>query len=193
MDKREAWLHAALRAMKPWVEACGDASPFPDPYLSVGFPKSSGGKSAARAIGQCWDKASSGDKKRAHVFVSPQLKAPRDVLSTILHELVHASVGNKCGHRGPFRRVCLELGFKPPMTSTPVGDDLAVRLDELAAELGAYPHATLAVRPRGSVGSRMLKVQCEDCGYTLRTTRKWLEEAGPPICPCNHERMELSQ
>jgi hypothetical protein len=29
----------------------------------------------------------------------------------------------------------------------------------------------------------MLKCECSTCGYTVRITRKWLDAAGPPICP----------
>lgn len=32
-------------------------------------------------------------------------------------------------------------------------------------------------------GTRLLKCRCASCGYTVRTTRKWLDLAGPPICP----------
>ncbi len=31
--------------------------------------------------------------------------------------------------------------------------------------------------------ARMLKCECQTCGYTVRTTRKWLETAGAPLCP----------
>ena len=37
--------------------------------------------------------------------------------------------------------------------------------------------------------TRNLKVWCEHCGYTLRTTRKHLAEWGPPICPCRGDVM----
>lgn len=30
--------------------------------------------------------------------------------------------------------------------------------------------------------TRMLKVHCPECGYTVRTTQKWLD-VGPPLCP----------
>jgi peptide subunit release factor 1 (eRF1) len=29
----------------------------------------------------------------------------------------------------------------------------------------------------------MLKCECGTCGYTVRTARKWLEQAGAPLCP----------
>src|SRR3546814_18282994 len=31
--------------------------------------------------------------------------------------------------------------------------------------------------------TRMLKCECAECGYTVRTARKWLEQAGAPLCP----------
>ena len=45
----------------------------------------------------------------------------------------------------------------------------------------------LGTRP----GSRLLKVQCGYCAYTCRITRKWLDELGPPLCPCNSQPMEM--
>jgi hypothetical protein len=30
---------------------------------------------------------------------------------------------------------------------------------------------------------RLLKCECEACGYTVRTACKWLETVGPPLCP----------
>ena len=32
-------------------------------------------------------------------------------------------------------------------------------------------------------GTRLLKCRCASCGYTVRTTRKWLDLAGPPTGP----------
>lgn len=37
----------------------------------------------------------------------------------------------------------------------------------------------------------MLKCECQACGYTVRTARKWLELAGAPLCPIkDHGRMK---
>ena len=188
MKSREEWLDEATATLTEWVVKCEDATEYPKPYVSIGFPKTGQGASA-RAIGQCWDKAASDDKKCAHIFVSPTLSDDIEVLSTLLHELIHASVGTKCGHRGPFRRVALELGFMAPMTSTPPGDELKARLTFLSQWLGAYPHSALKKKVRGSVGSRMVKMSCGDCGYIARTTRKWLELNGAVQCPCNGHTM----
>ncbi|OLP04658.1 hypothetical protein BLL52_4312 [Rhodoferax antarcticus ANT.BR] len=37
---------------------------------------------------------------------------------------------------------------------------------------------------------RHIKCQCEVCGYTVRTSKKWLNESGPPICP-KHKQMKV--
>ena len=37
--------------------------------------------------------------------------------------------------------------------------------------------------------TRLFKAECLSCGYIIRTTRKWLDGEGAPLCPCNGERM----
>jgi hypothetical protein len=37
----------------------------------------------------------------------------------------------------------------------------------------------------------MIKCACPSCGYTARTTRKWLDAAGAPVCPTDNETMEV--
>ena len=56
-------------------------------------------------------------------------------------------------------------------------------------ELGPYPHAALTAglsSGKPKQGTRMLKVECPEDGYTLRTTAKWLA-VGVPTCPCGTE------
>jgi hypothetical protein len=51
----------------------------------------------------------------------------------------------------------------------------------LFKRIGPYPAGFLIDTPKQ--GTRMLKCDCSACGYTVRITRKWLDAAGPPICP----------
>ncbi len=37
------------------------------------------------------------------------------------------------------------------------------------------------------------EVACSHCSYTARTTRKWLQDVGAPICHCNREEMQIQQ
>jgi hypothetical protein len=192
MATREEWLNEAAKAMKPWLLEHEAGKDYADPLISVGFPKGSRGKSTNNVIGQCWDKATSQDKQRAHIFVVPTLTDEIEVLAVLLHELVHASVGNECGHRGPFKQVAQGLGLEGKMTATVPGELLKVKLELLRRSLGKYPHVALTPRKRGSVGSRLLKVACPGCGCILRMTQKWLDVVGPPTCGCG-EPMEQSR
>lgn len=188
---REAWLNEACKRMKPWVDGCAESGEFEMPLISVGWPRGSrGGK--GHIIGQCWDKKVSGDKTRAHIFIAPDQTDPVSVLSTLLHEVVHASVGTACGHRKEFRKVALELGFTMPMTSTPMGEELKKTLTELAKDMGEFPHPGLT-RQKKKVGSRLIKVMCPSCGCIVRMTRVWLDNVGAPMCGCSddpHVRMQ---
>jgi hypothetical protein len=98
------------------------------------------------------------------------------------------------------------------MTATTASVELAAEMITLAETLGDYPHGRFtafdrpAVRPEvpgeevpdeprvssgpRSQGTRMLKLVAPCCGYTVRTTRKWIE-VGMPSCPCGSE-MELA-
>ena len=41
--------------------------------------------------------------------------------------------------------------------------------------------------------TRLKKLKCSECGYTVRTTAKWIETLGAPLCPCSLKIMEISQ
>ena len=61
------------------------------------------------------------------------------------------------------------------------------RSPPILAAAGPLPHARLdtgglTTAPR-KLAARMLKCECQACGYTVRTARKWLETAGAPLCP----------
>jgi hypothetical protein len=74
------------------------------------------------------------------------------------------------------------------MRATVASPALTERLAEFLQVTGPYPHArlTAADRPTKKDGTRLLKVVCPECGYTVRVTRKWLD-VGLPVCPCGGE------
>lgn len=178
---REAWLTAAVKALTPVLTATGAA--VPTVRVSVGFPGGRGRKNAV--IGQCWAAEAATDGV-AQVFVSPTIVEPVQVLATLLHELIHAVDGNKSGHRGAFASIAREVGLTGKMTATTPGEALSARLTTISDGLGMFPHAALRTGVSGAhkpQGTRMLKVECPACGYTVRTTQKWLD-IGTPSCPC---------
>jgi hypothetical protein len=187
-ETREEWLVRAMDKMRPWFAVTNKEVP-KNLRISCGFPHKGAFAKRKRRIGECWsDHLSKG--KVFEIFISPTQEEPLSVLNTVLHEMVHATVGLSCGHKGDFRKVCLVLGFMPPMTETPSSPDLHEKFKKLFAELGPYPHEELtnmrtADKPQKG---RMIKVVCVDaeCGYTIRTTAKWLEK-GTPTCVCGEE------
>lgn len=95
------------------------------------------------------------------IFVSPRLADSRAVLGTLLHELVHASVGCQFGHRKEFSQAAKRVGLDGPPTATVVGPALVPLLQHFVSQVGPYPHAAIAVRPKEKVGSRLRLYECE--------------------------------
>ena len=186
---REPWLLAAIDELRPVFAL--HAAPIPAALqVSIGFPSTGALRRRSPRIGECWPPEASLDG-RHHLFLSPLLTEPLPILATLVHELVHAAVGTRVRHRAPFRRLALAVGLRGRMTATLAGPALAVQLTELAARLGSFPHAGIV--PDGNrikQGTRLQKIACPACGYTARTTAKWIA-TGLPTCPCG-ARMRLN-
>ena len=184
---REHWLDSAVTALRPDFVAAGFPLSATAIKVSVGFPSSRATANTSRSIGQCFDRAAADGIPQ--LFVSPVLDNPTRVLDVLVHELIHAAVGCKCGHTGAFRRAALALGLKGKMTATTAGEALTARLTALAADLGAYPHAALSLAGQRKQTTRLLKAECVPCGYVVRLSRLMITAHGCPICPSCHSSM----
>jgi hypothetical protein len=188
---REEWLVAAVEALAPLFSALADEK-LPAVRVSVGWPGGNGRKNAV--IGQCWSTKVAADNV-SQLFISPVLDDAVRVLDVLAHELIHAIDDCESGHKGRFAKIAKALGLTGKMTATVAGPELKAQLEEIAAELGEYPHAALVNPGQGAEGpkkqgTRMLKAECaEGSGYKVRLTRQWLDEYGAPICPCHGEQM----
>lgn len=181
---REEWLEKALIHLQPLFN-----QPLPkNVKVSCGFPFRRAAGLKNRSIGECWTpKASKGNK--IEIFISPTLEDSTRVLDVLVHELVHATVGNEAGHGGEFKRMALHVGLTGKMTATTAGESLTKRLNCIVEKIGKFPHAALTPGSRSSHKKdtiRMLKLECPDCGYVVRTTQKWLD-VGMPTCVCGSE------
>ena len=178
---RETYLASATEHLAPLFTAQG--FPLPAVRASVGIP--AGGKGGKlKRIGECWSNLASADNT-TEIFICPSQSEPVAVLAILLHELVHAAVGLECGHKGPFKRVALALGLEGKMRATVPGASLTKDLQALSDTLGDYPHAALntALSGRKTQGTRMIKLECDDCGWSCRTAQKNVD-AGTPTCHC---------
>lgn len=184
---REQWLQAAVELARPLFKAHN--YDIPPVTVSTGWPSQRGLSDKKKVVGECWDKSASEDKKTAQIFISPLLledNSEHGVLSTLVHELVHAVVGNAQGHGTGFKRCALAVGLVGKMTSCGAGPDLLVRFRDWEIELGPYPHQKInpGMSGKKKQTTRMIKCEC-DCGFIVRASKKALLEIGAPLCPHN--------
>ena len=193
-QKRQSWLHAAEVALRErFLKLVGKPIP-PDVRVSIGFPK--GTRDGKHAIGQCWALDASTDK-HSEIFISPELghegkgsvSGSIKILEVMTHEFVHAQVGNNAGHKKPFAIVATQMGLVGKMTATEPGPEFIEWGKELIAQIGTFPAGKLTNLERKKDGTRQMKCTCETCGYICRTTRKWIKQAGAPICPADNFQM----
>lgn len=197
---REEWLTAAAEHLRYRVFSEHDIE-VPDFQVSVGWPAGKGTRSST--IGQCFNRAWNEDGDPS-IFISPVLKAPLELLACLAHEMIHAWDDCASGHKGAFLKTFRTIGMSGKATEVGVGDELNAILVEISEELGKYPHGKLS--KGGAAGgpapkrdtNRQLLVLCEPGVtegrdkkeiYKVRTTQKWLDEVGFPICPCHNVEM----
>lgn len=192
-ETREQWLAAAVALMEPAFKRAG-VTKFPKVRVSCGWPSSRGLSAKKPTIGECW-RPDAAEDGVSQIFISPRLKLPLaqyGVLDTLAHELDHSCTpGAK--HGKAFRRIALAIGLEGKMTSTHGGEKFMAEAKVWAEKLGPYPHSILkpGMRPVKKQTTRMVKCECKECGYTVRTSRKWLEDSGAVLCPCNRKPMSF--
>lgn len=175
---RETWYYDALKFLRPLFTERG----YTMPPIRIGCGWTFGNHRTR--LGECWSEKMSTDKTH-EIFISPVCDDPKEILDTLVHEICHTIVGTDAKHRKPFIEVAKTIGLVGPWPSCQAGHDLSAFLEQVATKLGPYPHArlTLPDKKKGKVGSRLIKVQCPECDYIARVTRKHLTEKGAPICP----------
>lgn len=182
---REEWLHAAADVMRSWFE--DEDHQVPEKVrLSVGYAK--GAKT--NSIGWCYVSKAAEDGVH-QIFVSPALTDRVQVLATLVHELVHAATDGH-GHDKVFGMVARAVGLAGKLTATVPSDDLRKDLEELAEDLGEYPHAKLThVKTfKGKHQTYNTKLICQHCEFAIASvSRKKVYELGAPE-HCGEEMIE---
>jgi hypothetical protein len=186
---REGWLVAAIKQLnKEFFKGSGYSLP-EKLGVSCGFAKAQG----HRAIGQCWDPSAAKDQT-THMFICPTLDDPMTVLGTLLHELIHAAVGIKEGHRGKFRKLALEFGLAGKMTATyvPEESELGAKIRTISGKLGPYPHGAMTVQKgRALKGRPWMRFRSGTAhSYVVIVSPKQVDEYGVPKDPWGDEMHE---
>lgn len=183
---REEYLLAAVALMTPLFESAGYK--VPTIRVACGWPSKGGLAAKKRTIGQAWSPKAAEDKV-GQIFISPFLsgdaKDSQGVLPTLVHEVAHEVVGVEHGHKKVFGKCARAVGLEGKLTSTIAGENLMAHCRQWAEKLGEYPHGKLDQNkgPVKKQTTRLIKCECPECGFTVRTTRKWLDEVGAPLCP----------
>lgn len=191
---RQRWIEDAVITLRKRFKAVGYSVP-EKVRVSIGWPRGSHGK--GRAIGQCWGNEASSDE-HSEIFVSPELGKGAElggikIIGVLAHELAHAILGTKVGHKAPFKRCAEAVGLTGKMTATSEGPEFVAFAESFIKERGEYPAGSLNESLRlKKQSTRLIKCECTECGYTVRVTKKWIESAGTPLCPVEMEAMEVA-
>jgi hypothetical protein len=187
---RESWLRSATNELRPYFEKLGYALP---DKMRFAIAFTSTGKRGIMA-GECWHPVSSGDQ-HYEIIVRADIADPLEVLSILVHELIHTLLPPDAKHGKEFREIALRIGLEGKMRQTVPTPILADRLQAIAATLGQLPHAKLNfadnVEAPKKQKTRWLKAECgAACGYKIQITAKWAK-AGLPVCPINADHGTL--
>lgn len=131
------------------------------------------------------------------MFVCPSLgEDVVIVVATLLHEMIHASVGIECKHSGAFRGLAKEFGLAGKMTHTfaEEGTELHRTLEVIVGRLGPYPHAPMSKKgKRGGKKTngwvRMKSLNAD--GYRVTISPRMMEEHGLPRDPWGDEMVPV--
>jgi hypothetical protein len=183
---REAWLQAAASFLFDHIVEHGLLHV--DVRVSCGWPVRGGIARRRTVIGQCFPPSLCKDGT-PQIFISPRLADSMDVLGTLLHELLHASVGCQHGHKKPFSQAARKVGLAGPPTATVVGESLRPLLLSYVERVGPYPHAAITVKSKEKVRSRQRLYQC-GCNSPVKV--RVASDTFAAVClHCNEDFMQV--
>ena len=186
MTTRENYLQSAIPLLQRDVFGSKFTIPS-DVKITCGWPSSGGTSQRRKTLGECWPRSRSASNVN-EIFLSPILADTVRTFDVLVHELVHAILDCRGGHKAPFRKIAVAVGLEGKMTDTVAGAEVTAKLEAIKAELGDYPHGELTP-PGPKQKSRQLKLECTDCTAVWRMSNKWLVLA--TACPvCQSENIQ---
>jgi hypothetical protein len=187
---RESWLCSATDELRPYFNKLGYKIP---DKIRFAIAFTSTGKRGSMP-GECWHPVASADQ-HYEIIIRADMAEPVEVLTVLVHELVHTLLPPEAKHGKAFRDIALRVGLTGPMRQTSPTQILAERLQAIATNLGPLPHARLNFSGASDVpkkqAKKWFKAECSaSCGYSVRITAKWAK-VGMPICPVSADHGPL--
>ena len=202
-NNRETWLNTAAVILCAEKLDMATNLPRPSYRLSMTQPNTKATKKG-RVLGTCWNTTASADGTN-EIFITAELgeSDSKKILSTLIHELIHAYDDNKNGHNATFAKYCRAAGLEggktarndASFTATKASDALNMYLGMLIDDIGEIPHAAcnadLSGKPKQK--NRQLKVACwdADCGFHFRASQKMIDSLNHHTCLiCGNESLQ---
>lgn len=183
---REEWLKRAVRVLRPLLRKAGIK-------MRARWQVSMSFTARKSAIGLCCYEAHSKSGQTVNIMICPSLGDPVDVLSTLMHEMIHAALPYGAHHGPKFKKACDCIGLVGKPTEAYAGPILRSELERVAKFLGPFPHDAFVFKSKGKSGTKggYWPVYCSpaDARYRVQVSAKALEEFGPPTCPITGEQM----
>lgn len=178
---REAWLRAVYTAIRQTL------LPEAPEMVAVtwGFPSKKALSTRNQRIGECWSGNAGGCEGKKAILISPVIKTGIEVADVLSHEMIHAALPAKVGHKGEFVRLMKRIGLEGKPTATHAGPVLKAKLEEIIAKVGTWPAGYLTPPPPKD-RNRQMKAEC-DCGRILRVSRKVYSEGSILCGECDSE------
>lgn len=175
--ERHAWLEDAADFALGVVTTAG-GKPTGPVRVSIGWPML-----GRKFVGECWHSEASSDGSR-EIFISPVRSDGVRLISTLIHEMVHACLPKEVKHGKPFRDLGSKAGLTGKPASMSAGPELLEMIGQWIADHGVYPAGSLSLADRKKQSTRLLKAECLECGLTFRITKKWVDAVeGRLFCP----------
>ena len=166
-------------------------------------------KGRRKALGWFWQSRWEQDKDtmRHEINLSAEYLKEHNMGETLLHELAHAenhaldiADTDKTGrrHNKKFKAMAERLGLVVEKSGslgfayTELGPEATAFLDKIKFDRSVFELCRIVESKSSKQTTRLIKLECESCGYVVRTTKKWLDEIGPAHCP-NHGAMRVDQ
>lgn len=183
---REEWLKRAVRTLRPLLRKAGIK-------MRSRWQVSMSLTGKKSAIGLCCYEVHSQSGQTVNIMICPSLGNPVDVLDTLVHEMIHASLPFGAHHGPKFKRACDCIGLIGKPTSAHAGPVLRSELERVAKYLGPFPHDAFVFKTKVKSGTKggywPVFNSPTDPRYRVQISQKALDKFGPPICPLTGEPM----
>ena len=125
------------------------------------------------------------------ILVSHEIKNPKDILSNLAYECIHAFFNEK-GTSKRFKKLAEKYYFNSPFkTCNPsphLIDILNNIYDEMNKKIGPWPGKAVVKHKKENKDGKKNTIAsfCPECGFEIKIARKTLDKHGwnAPTCPC---------